>query len=172
MYLNVIVEIIRALSIGCILLLLLTKGNSKEIRSIGGWYYFVAGFCLLFFGSLIDITDNFPVLNQFVIIGRTPYQAIIEKIVGYMTGFVLLAFGVWKWSAALIKYKKEQQKKLQKATRELKILQGMLPICSSCKSICDRSGKWNKLEHYLNHHSEAQLTHGICPECTKKLRDK
>ena len=172
MYLNIIAEIVLTLSIGCIMLLLLTKGNTKEIRSIGGWYYFVIGFGLLFMGSLIDITDNFPCLNKFIIIGRTPYQAIIEKILGYMTGFVMLAFGVWKWSSALIKYKKEQQQKLQKATQELKMLQGMLPICSSCKSICDRSGKWDKLEHYINHHSEAQLTHGICPECAEELKNK
>jgi len=44
---------------------------------------------------------------------------------------------------------------------------GLLPICSSCKKICDDKGYWNQLEGYIQKHSEAEFSHGICPECAK-----
>ncbi len=57
-------------------------------------------------------------------------------------------------------------------SREIKILQGMLPICSSCKKIKDESGDWNQLEAFIDDHSEASFTHGYCPDCAAEmLRD-
>ncbi len=58
---------------------------------------------------------------------------------------------------------------LEKALKEIKTLKGMLPICSSCKKIRDDHGYWNQIESYIMDHSEAEFTHGICPECAKKL---
>ncbi len=58
---------------------------------------------------------------------------------------------------------------LKNALKEIKTLKGMLPICSSCKKIRDDKGYWNQIEAYIVSHSEAEFTHGICPECIKKL---
>jgi PAS domain S-box-containing protein len=58
---------------------------------------------------------------------------------------------------------------LQAAFADIKTLSGLIPICSSCKKIRDDKGYWNILEAYLVKHSEAKFTHGICPECAKKL---
>ncbi|MGQ9484081.1 MAG: PAS domain-containing protein [Desulfosoma sp.] len=58
---------------------------------------------------------------------------------------------------------------LQKALSEVKILSGLLPICSSCKKIRNDQGYWEKLENYFRKHSDILFTHGICPECMKKL---
>lgn len=58
---------------------------------------------------------------------------------------------------------------LQDALAEVKTLRGILPICSSCKKIRDDEGYWNQLETYIQEHSEAVFSHGICPECAKKL---
>jgi PAS domain S-box-containing protein len=52
---------------------------------------------------------------------------------------------------------------------EIKRLRGMLPICSSCKNIRDDKGYWNQIEVYIKEHSDAEFSHGICPECIKKL---
>ena len=52
---------------------------------------------------------------------------------------------------------------------EIKQLRGMLPICSSCKKIRDDKGYWNQIEVYIKDHSDAEFSHGICPECVKKL---
>jgi PAS domain S-box-containing protein len=67
---------------------------------------------------------------------------------------------------------KERQKvfvELQKALSEVKQLSGFLPICASCKKIRDDKGYWNEVERYISEHSEAQFSHGICPDCIRKL---
>jgi PAS domain S-box-containing protein len=56
---------------------------------------------------------------------------------------------------------------LQDALADIKTLKGMLPICASCKKIRDDNGYWNQLEHYIKEHSDADFTHGICPDCAK-----
>jgi PAS domain S-box-containing protein len=58
---------------------------------------------------------------------------------------------------------------LQKALSEVKTLRGFLPICSNCKNIRDDKGYWNQIESYIRDHSDAEFSHGICPECAKKL---
>jgi DNA repair exonuclease SbcCD ATPase subunit len=58
---------------------------------------------------------------------------------------------------------------LRDALAEVKTLSGLLPICSSCKNIRDDKGYWNQIEGYIKDHSEAEFSHSICPECTKKL---
>lgn len=58
---------------------------------------------------------------------------------------------------------------LQRALGEVKALSGLLPICSSCKKIRDDAGSWNNLEQYISKHSEAEFSHGLCPECAHKL---
>jgi PAS domain S-box-containing protein len=60
-------------------------------------------------------------------------------------------------------------KDLQEALAKVKLLSGMLPICSSCRKIRDDKGYWNQIEVYVRDHSEAEFSHGICPECFKKL---
>lgn len=54
---------------------------------------------------------------------------------------------------------------LQKALADVKTLSGLLPICASCKKIRDDDGYWNKIESYLESHTEAQFSHGLCPDC-------
>jgi AmiR/NasT family two-component response regulator len=58
---------------------------------------------------------------------------------------------------------------LQDALTQVKTLSGLLPICSSCKKIRDDEGYWNQLETYIQDHSKAVSSHGLCPECAKKL---
>jgi len=58
---------------------------------------------------------------------------------------------------------------LQESLAKVKMLSGLLPICASCKKIRDDKGYWNQIEVYIREHSEAKFSHGICPDCTKKL---
>ncbi len=58
---------------------------------------------------------------------------------------------------------------LERLLGEVKTLGGMLPICSHCKKIRDDKGYWNQIEAYLNEHTEAEFTHGICPDCAKEV---
>ncbi len=58
---------------------------------------------------------------------------------------------------------------MQRAQDEAKTLGGLLPICANCKKIRDDKGYWHQVEAYLAEHSDARFSHGICPECKKKL---
>jgi phosphoserine phosphatase RsbU/P len=58
---------------------------------------------------------------------------------------------------------------LRRALDQIKTLRGIVPICASCKKIRDDRGYWNQVEVYVSDHTEAEFSHGICPECAKKL---
>ena len=51
-------------------------------------------------------------------------------------------------------------------------MRGLLPICSHCKKIRDDKGYWNQIEGYIQTHSEAKFSHGMCPECSDELYGK
>lgn len=63
----------------------------------------------------------------------------------------------------------DKNKRLTDYLMELQVLRGLVPICANCKSIRDDQNNWHPVEHYLIRHPEAEFTHGICPECIKKL---
>jgi hypothetical protein len=69
----------------------------------------------------------------------------------------------------LLRREKELQMGIQEALANVKTLSGLLPICANCKKIRNDKGYWDQIEGYIQKHSEAQFTHGICPECFKKL---
>jgi hypothetical protein len=58
---------------------------------------------------------------------------------------------------------------LEKAMSEVRTLSGLLPICANCKKICDDKGSWHEIEEFIHDRSEADFSHGICPECAKAL---
>jgi len=62
--------------------------------------------------------------------------------------------------------------KLEDATRELKTLQGLVPICARCKNIRNDKGYWEQVETYIEKRSDARFTHGICEKCSKELYGK
>ena len=70
------------------------------------------------------------------------------------------------------KAEKEQKhliSQLLDALDNIKSLKGMLPICANCKKIRDDSGYWNQIESYIEKHSDALFSHGICPDCASDL---
>jgi hypothetical protein len=58
---------------------------------------------------------------------------------------------------------------IEKSLEEIRTLRGIIPICSHCRKIKDTCGSWKAIEDYLYEHSDAQLSHGICPECLQQL---
>jgi hypothetical protein len=72
-------------------------------------------------------------------------------------------------SKALEKERENIIKELQNSLEEIKTLRGILPICTNCKKIRDDKGYWHQLEMYFREHSQTDFSHGICPECMKKL---
>ncbi|MFC1746400.1 PAS domain-containing protein [Candidatus Riflebacteria bacterium] len=69
------------------------------------------------------------------------------------------------------KLEEEREKlitQLQKALTEIKTLRGILPLCSFCKKIRDDKGYWEQVDVYIHQHTEADISHGVCPECMKE----
>jgi response regulator RpfG family c-di-GMP phosphodiesterase len=62
-------------------------------------------------------------------------------------------------------------RKLQVEIENVKTLRGLLPICCVCKKIRDDKGYWNQLELYISQNTDAEFSHGYCPECLKKAMD-
>ena len=58
---------------------------------------------------------------------------------------------------------------LKEALGRVKSLSGLLPMCASCRKIRDQKGSWHDLETYIRSHTEADFSHGICPDCRRKL---
>jgi len=69
----------------------------------------------------------------------------------------------------LLEEREQLIQECQEALATVKRLSGLLPICASCKRIRNDRGYWQQIEQYLNEHSEATFSHGLCPECARRL---
>jgi PAS domain S-box-containing protein len=87
-----------------------------------------------------------------------------ERVVVWSQASPDVPFAGWRsWKIGL------DISELEAVREKVKILQGLLPICASCKKIRNDQGAWTQLETYIADRSEADFTHGICPECMRKL---
>lgn len=128
---------------------------------------FVCSAAVIFIAFRFD----FPklVMTVFQRYGALEMEAFITGSLFLVT--VLTAFSVRrliafrKVNAVLMKRNAE----LEKAMIEIKELRGLIPICSVCKKIRDDEDSWHQIEAYIESHSHAEFTHGICPECIRML---
>jgi CheY-like chemotaxis protein len=77
--------------------------------------------------------------------------------------------GVAGVGAYLVKPPKAPEIERAHALDQVKILRGLLPICMGCKRIRDDDGYWQQLETYIRDRSEAEFSHGLCPDCAEEL---
>lgn len=94
---DIVLETVRALVLFGIVVFLWISGRNRFVKFRNGWNLIIIGFGLLLFGSILDISDNFEILNPYIIIGNTEVEAFLEKFVGFLGGFVFLAVGLFKW---------------------------------------------------------------------------
>lgn len=81
----------------------------------------------------------------------------------------LFAFRRWRQQTLVEHTLQLRLAELKQAMSEVRQLRGIMPICASCKKIRDDQGFWHQVEVYIREHSEADFTHGICPNCLKVL---
>lgn len=101
--------------------------------------------------------------------GNFPVSVISSPI--YENGEVVSVVTAFRDITVRKNIEKEREElivKLQKSLDTIKVLSGIIPICASCKKIRDDKGYWTQLEAYIAKHSEADFSHGICPECAAK----
>ena len=116
---RIYLEIIRAVAVLIVLFVLISKGKPIAVAKRKGYKLILFGYGLIVFASLLDITDNFPELNKYVVIGDTPIQAILEKVVGYLLGFILIAIGFWKWLPGVSELQQTKEKLQNSLDREM-----------------------------------------------------
>lgn len=110
------------------------------------------------------VLDLIPVLS--------PYAYSVPFQIRYLvTLFIVAAVSYW-FEYFRVEYRlgmEAERAQLQDALAQVRTLRGLLPICSSCKKIRDDSDQWVDVEDYIHDRSEADFSHGICPQCAGKL---
>ena len=91
------IELMVVLVMATILLYASFIGRREKLGKDQGWYLILSGFTLLLIGALADLSDHFPALSRFVVLGQTLYQSLFEKVVGFLGGFILVAVGLMRW---------------------------------------------------------------------------
>ncbi len=115
---DIIVEPVATVILIGFIIFLWREGRKRRQTAGSGWNYIFAGFLLLLFGSLLDISDEFPALSRFVILGPTPVQAFSEKIVGEALGLLLLTIGLVRWIPT-VRMLERNKTELQEAHHDL-----------------------------------------------------
>ena len=88
-----------------------------------------------------------------------------------LISFIIIGWGL-AWIHDLLLKERHTTAKLRRALAEIKILEGILPICASCKKIRSEQNEWQQMEMYISAHSKAQFSHGLCPECAKRYLEE
>ncbi len=99
-------------------------------------------------------------------------REIRNLTLAYVVIWVVGLIGLWSGARGLRVKEKEKElliQELRESLAEIRTLSGLIPICASCKKIRDDKGYWNQIELYISDRSDAQFSHGICPECARKL---
>jgi len=101
---------------------------------------------------------------------RAPFvrAGLLSGIFGILAVVVGAAIFI-KVTNPLLQELHETIEELKNSLNKVRLLSGLLPICASCKKIRDDKGYWTQIESYISEHSEAEFSHGICPDCVRKL---
>jgi PAS domain S-box-containing protein len=104
--------------------------------------------------------------------GETLWVNLTVAAIRGQKGEVLYALGMVEDISRRKSAERERERlisELQLALDKIKTLRGLLPMCAWCKKIRNDKGYWQRVETYIQEHSDASFSHGICPECVKKV---
>ena len=135
-------------------------------------------------GYIIIWGTMFATMIAFALLGAgvLPQHFLIEHgpKLAFPLGLALNSIGIWQrfrelqdqHTANLEVQVAERTHELSEALENVKTLHGLIPICSACKSVRNDEGFWIRVETYVRDNSEADFTHGICPECAMRLYNR
>ncbi len=132
--------------------------------AIAAWKLgFTSSYLISILSSIVWFLADIHSSHQYSSIAFGIWNTIIR-----LFSFLIIAYATSKIRLLLAK-ERETTEKLRDALSQVKTLSGLIPICASCKKIRDDKGYWNQLETFIQEHSEAEFSHGFCPDCMKKL---
>ena len=158
------------------LVALITAVNRNPFRVVG-----------MVFVPLMSILFLIEYLAPFLV---QPYASRGERFLDLYVTFLLATFVVTQIILMILKAYREERaradainqrlsenlealqqtnRNLEKALSEVKTLSGLLPICASCQKIRNDRGYWDRIETYIQAHSEATFSHSLCPDCAHRL---
>ncbi len=138
-----------------------------------GFEHIILGFLIISYLALL--TQAAIQLNK-VILKSLTYRYEKQQLLDDLQKEKSRVMGLNEQLALDIAQQKQTEKekerlisKLQKALDEVKTLSGLIPICAQCKKVRDDKGYWSQIESYIHEHSDADFSHGICPDCAEEL---
>lgn len=115
---------------------------------------------LLLAVGFVLVMFNLDAIMDSLLHPEIPYLDLEHVVIGGATALV---------TAVLLGLLELYIRRLERALDEVKTLEGMLPICASCKKIRTPDNQWHIIENYIKARTDATFTHGICPECSQRL---
>jgi response regulator RpfG family c-di-GMP phosphodiesterase len=115
---------------------------------------------VIFISALDEIIEKVRAFNMGGVDYITkPFKS--EEVLARVNTHLTLSF--------LQRHLEKKNEQLRQALDEIRILRGILPICTSCKKVRNEDGYWEQIETYIRDRSEADFSHGICEECARTL---
>jgi DNA-binding response OmpR family regulator len=122
--------------------------------------------------TFLRVQEKSPNLPVIVLTGNDNDEVATQAVHRGAQDFLVKGQVTGNLVARSIRYAIERKKLLaqvENSLKEIKVLQGLLPICMNCKKIRDDQGVWTQMEAYISTHSNAEFSHGLCSECAAKL---
>ena len=148
-------------------------GNGHGVAFL--WFYFhpVAAFFL--FGireGLFWVFLSWSLSLAFLVFNVGPHSYDLAIGIRFMVTYTLVSILSYGLESSRHRYYTQllvEKTALEAALQQVKTLQGLLPICASCKKIRDDAGYWHQVESYLSRHAAVEFSHSICPDCRLSL---
>lgn len=122
--------------------------------------------------TFLSIHSRFPDIPIIVLTGMDDEGLALKAVQGGAQDYLVKGSVEGDLLIRSMRYAIERQKmiaQLEKNLKEIKTLRGLIPMCAWCRSIRDDKGYWLKVEKYIEEHTDAAFSHGICPRCMKKF---
>lgn len=122
--------------------------------------------------TYVSFHEKYPLIPTIIMTGTKDYEMAFIAVQNGAQDYLFKGEPSSTAIIRTIRYAIERQRlmtELRTALDHVEQLQGMLPICSACKKIRDDKGYWNRIESYISRHSKVVFSHGICPDCARKL---
>lgn len=164
---------IGVLIILSLLVYLLASGDSYGIAYI--WFFFHPLAAFFLFGTcegFFWVVLSWLLCLLIMVVNVGPHQYSIAIGLRFMVSYTLVSILTYGLEAARQYYYDQlvaEKVALEVAMQQVKTLQGLLPICASCKKIRDDQGYWHQVESYVRDHTGVEFSHGICPDCYTQL---
>jgi hypothetical protein len=119
------------------------------------------------FVTVLVVVAAMVIGYQLTAAAEAPWPEFIDRVQAVAVVCLLAIFLIHR--IYVVRQRNQAVTELTETLQRLKLLHGMLPICSSCKKIKTNHGEWTQLESYIQSHSEAEFTHGICNDCAELM---